>query len=83
MRGRRCVAVRRRTGEWQSDHSAIGRTVAALIEPNGIWRLADAVPPRVGMRLCFDADLMTTTVKVIERPSVSAVEVYGALESTG
>ncbi|MEE8408000.1 MAG: hypothetical protein V3T05_00210 [Myxococcota bacterium] len=82
LRDRLCVGVRGTDGEWLEDHAAVGSELVATMQPNGAIVLADVGRPRVGGRLCFASDLMTSSVLSVTRPSVTAVLHYPEVSVT-
>jgi hypothetical protein len=74
-----CVGVRHRgSGEWHSEHMALGRVLAG-----GILRVghgfAPAKEPGEGASLWFDAggmDIVTSTVDRVDRPQKPDVTYY-------
>ena len=67
LRASRCVAIRdRRTGEWITEHQALGADVTCMLAPQrgGGWR-RHALSPRTGSVLWFQSvEVTTSTIRV-------------------
>ena len=73
-----CVAVKPpHCAEWRTDHGAISKSLAGIVEPG--MKMPTPGPPAVGVRLCFSDRLdyiITSPVVAILRPTKSVVAQY-------
>ena len=78
IRDNRCVAVRDpRTGEWKSDHDALGKEIAGGLAIGQSGSLSVHLgEPKIGDQIFFTNDLATTVVTAINRPSLATVAQY-------
>lgn len=79
MRRDRCVGVRDRdSGEWKSEHSALGSRLVGAVPPSGVAPVLDRWP-EPGDRLCFGEMLVVTSpFESIRRPPREIVARYPA-----
>ena len=79
LRDRRCVAVRDLwTGEWRTDHPAVGTRLFGAVRP-GPGGLEPLTEPMVDSLLWFESgenDILTSRLTAITRPPKSAVARY-------
>ena len=76
--GRTCVGVRSDAGEWASTHRALGHMLEGSLgfSTGGGYEMGPPDAPRVGHRLCFSNDLLTSQLVEIRRPSQDTVTNY-------
>ena len=79
MRDDRCVGVRRiDTGEWYDYHRALGTQLLGSIGFDGDARgVTFGERPKVGQKLVFSSDILTSTLQHVTRPSKDAIVQYG------
>jgi hypothetical protein len=77
MRDLTCVAVRdRHTRLWNTRHQAVGCKLTAGLHSlcgHGRFRYGLA---EIGDQLCFDNNLLTTSIEAVERPSKNTISSY-------
>lgn len=81
MRSACVVAVRDlKSGQWKSDHKSIGSELVASLcnAENGGFKVKVGTDTDLGVRLCFDVDLITSPVLAVQRPPREIVMRYAA-----